>query len=83
VLVPTVLNGFTDSHYFRDAFGSQAYGFWPVRHTPYDLVAQGVHGNDERIHVADLGYAVEFQLRVCRALLSGSRPSNPTRDGRR
>jgi acetylornithine deacetylase/succinyl-diaminopimelate desuccinylase-like protein len=69
VLVPTLLNGFTDSHYFRSAFGSQAYGFWPVRHTPYDVVAKGMHGNDERIHVDDLGYAIEFQLRLCRDLL--------------
>ena len=71
VLVPTLLNGFTDSHYFRAAFGSQAYGFWPVRHTPYDVVADGVHGNDERIHVDDLGYAIEFQLRLCRDLIGG------------
>jgi acetylornithine deacetylase/succinyl-diaminopimelate desuccinylase-like protein len=73
VLVPTLLNGFTDSHYFRAAFGSQAYGFWPARHTPYDVVATGVHGNDERIHVDDLGYAIEFELRLCRELLGGPR----------
>ncbi len=73
VLVPTLLNGFTDSHYFRSAFGSQAYGFWPIRHTPYDVVANGMHGNDERIHVDDLGYAIDFQLRLCRDLLGGRR----------
>lgn len=69
VLVPTVLNGFTDSHWFREAFGSRAYGFWPTRTTPYDVVRDGVHGNDERIHVDDLGYATDVQLRLCRALL--------------
>jgi len=73
VLLPTVLNGFTDSHYFRAAFGSQAYGFWPVRRTPYEVIARGVHGIDERIHVDDLGYAVDFQLRLCRELLSSTR----------
>jgi acetylornithine deacetylase/succinyl-diaminopimelate desuccinylase-like protein len=78
VLVPTLLNGFTDSHYFRSAFGSQAYGFWPVRHTPYDVVATGVHGNDERIHVDDLGYAIEFELRLCRELLGP--PREPTHE---
>jgi len=69
VVVPTVLNGFTDSHYFREQFGSYAYGFWAARHTPYDVVAAGVHGNDERIHRDDLGYAAELELRLCRALL--------------
>ena len=28
------LNGFTDSHYVREAFGAVAYGIWPVRTTP-------------------------------------------------
>ena len=30
-LVPVVLPGFTDSHYLREAFGTVAYGFFPMR----------------------------------------------------
>ena len=56
MVVPTILNGYTDSHQMREAFGTVAYGIWPVRSTPYDVVASGVHGADERIHVDDLGY---------------------------
>jgi acetylornithine deacetylase/succinyl-diaminopimelate desuccinylase-like protein len=68
VLLPTVCAGFTDSHFMREAFGSVAYGFWPMRHTPYEVAAAGIHGPDERIHVGDLGYATRFQVEACRAV---------------
>jgi acetylornithine deacetylase/succinyl-diaminopimelate desuccinylase-like protein len=68
ILVPTILNGYTDSHPMRQAFGTVAYGIWPVRSTPYDVVASGVHGTDERIHVDDLGYATRFHIEACRAI---------------
>jgi acetylornithine deacetylase/succinyl-diaminopimelate desuccinylase-like protein len=67
-LVPMVCNGFTDSHYLRDAFGTVAYGIWPSRHTPNEVLAGGVHGRDERIHVDDLGYATAFHIDVCLAM---------------
>jgi acetylornithine deacetylase/succinyl-diaminopimelate desuccinylase-like protein len=70
VLLPTICNGFTDSHYLRAAFGSVAYGFWPMRTTPYEVAAAGVHGHDERIHVDDLGYATLFHVESCRSLLT-------------
>lgn len=44
--VPTVLQGFTDSHFFRD-LGIICYGFSPFLIAPED--SRGVHGNDERI----------------------------------
>jgi acetylornithine deacetylase/succinyl-diaminopimelate desuccinylase-like protein len=69
ILLPTICNGFTDSHYVRTAFGATAYGFWPVRHTPYEVAAAGVHAADERIHSADLGYATRFHVELCRTLL--------------
>lgn len=72
ILVPTICNGFTDSHYVRSVFGSVAYGIWPVRTTPYEVAAAGVHGDDERIHVDDLGYASLFHVEVCRTLLADS-----------
>ena len=70
ILLPTICNGFTDSHYLRAAFGSVAYGFWPMRTTPYEIAAAGVHGHDERIHADDLGYATMFHVEVCRSLLA-------------
>jgi acetylornithine deacetylase/succinyl-diaminopimelate desuccinylase-like protein len=68
VVVPTILNGYTDSHPMREAFGTVAYGVWPVRRTPYEVVAAGVHGADERIHVDDLGYATRFHIEAYRAI---------------
>jgi acetylornithine deacetylase/succinyl-diaminopimelate desuccinylase-like protein len=68
VLLPTISTGFTDSHFLRRAFGTTAYGFWPVRHTPSDVLYSGVHNRDERIHVDDLGYALDFTLHACRAV---------------
>jgi acetylornithine deacetylase/succinyl-diaminopimelate desuccinylase-like protein len=68
VLLPTISTGFTDSHFLRQAFGTTAYGFWPVRHTPSDVLFSGVHNRDERIHVDDLGYGLAFTLHACRAV---------------
>src|SRR4051812_45623510 len=68
ILLPTLCTGFTDSHFMRAAFGSVAYGFWPMRHTPYEVAAAGIHSTDERIHAGDLGYATRFQLEACRAI---------------
>jgi acetylornithine deacetylase/succinyl-diaminopimelate desuccinylase-like protein len=68
ILLPTVCTGFTDSHFMRDAFGTVAYGFWPMRYTPFEVAAAGIHSTDERIHTADLGYATRFQVEACRAV---------------
>jgi acetylornithine deacetylase/succinyl-diaminopimelate desuccinylase-like protein len=73
VLLPTLCTGFTDSHFMRAAFGSVAYGFWPMRHTPYEIAAAGIHSTDERIHVDDLGYATRFHVEACRAIGALSR----------
>jgi acetylornithine deacetylase/succinyl-diaminopimelate desuccinylase-like protein len=67
-LIPSMATGFTDSHYLRQAWGTIAYGFWPFRHTPSEVYGSGFHNRDERIHVDDLGYAVEFHLEACRAI---------------
>jgi acetylornithine deacetylase/succinyl-diaminopimelate desuccinylase-like protein len=69
VLVPQLSTGFTDAAYIRQAFGTVAYGFWPVVHTPLDLYEAGMHNKDERIHVDDLGVAVAMQLRIVERLL--------------
>ena len=66
VLMPTISTGFTDSHFLRESYGTVAYGMWPYRSTPMDVLASGVHNRDERIHVDDLAYGVEFTLYVAR-----------------
>jgi acetylornithine deacetylase/succinyl-diaminopimelate desuccinylase-like protein len=68
VVVPTLTNGFTNSHYVREAFGAVAYGFWPLRRTPTEVLHGGVHARDERVHVDDLGYATRFHVEVALAL---------------
>ena len=69
ILLPIVCTGFTDSHYARVAYGSVAYGLWPIRRTPFEIWGTTVHGHDERVHVDDVGYATQFHLEACRALL--------------
>jgi acetylornithine deacetylase/succinyl-diaminopimelate desuccinylase-like protein len=66
ILLPKISTGFTDSHFLREAFGTVAYGFWPVRATPLDVYMTGFHNKDERVHADDLATAVEFHLDVCR-----------------
>jgi acetylornithine deacetylase/succinyl-diaminopimelate desuccinylase-like protein len=57
-LVPALGGGFTDSHYVREAFGTVAYGFLPLR--ALDPGLHLAHGEDERVPVAD----VELWLRL-------------------
>ena len=58
--VPICLPGFTDSHWMREAFGTVAYGFFPMRTMKPEVAALLVHSADERIHVDDLELGVEF-----------------------
>jgi acetylornithine deacetylase/succinyl-diaminopimelate desuccinylase-like protein len=51
VVIPEVTTAFTDSHYFRD-HGIVAYGYSPFVVTPAEIA--GIHGNDERLRVAEL-----------------------------
>jgi acetylornithine deacetylase/succinyl-diaminopimelate desuccinylase-like protein len=68
VLLPTISTGFTDSHFMREAFGTVAYGFFPVRHTPVEVYQNGFHSRDERIHADDLVYATRFYLHAVERL---------------
>jgi acetylornithine deacetylase/succinyl-diaminopimelate desuccinylase-like protein len=58
--VPLCVPGFTDSHWMRDAFGTVAYGFFPMRAMDPELAARLIHSADERVHVDDLELGVEF-----------------------
>ena len=56
---PLACAGFTDSHWLREAFGTVAYGFFPMTgELPPDVALSLVHSADERIPVADLELAV-------------------------
>jgi acetylornithine deacetylase/succinyl-diaminopimelate desuccinylase-like protein len=59
-LLPDCTAGFTDSHWMREAFGTAAYGFFPLRTMPQHVAAGLIHSADERIAVADLERGVEL-----------------------
>jgi acetylornithine deacetylase/succinyl-diaminopimelate desuccinylase-like protein len=67
--VPICTAGFTDSHWLREAFGTTAYGFFPVR-MPAELTATLIHSADERIPVDDLELGLEWLRFAARTLLS-------------
>jgi acetylornithine deacetylase/succinyl-diaminopimelate desuccinylase-like protein len=60
-VVPSVLSGFTDSHFLRD-LGITAYGFSPVV-IPFED-AKSVHGNNERISVDNVRRGVTMMLEI-------------------
>ncbi len=57
---PICVAGFTDSHWLREAFGTVAYGFFPMRTMDPEVAARLVHSADERIAVDDLELGVDF-----------------------
>lgn len=59
-LAPICGAGFTDSHYLRAAFGTVAYGFFPLKAMELELAARLVHSDDERIAVDDLALGVDL-----------------------
>jgi acetylornithine deacetylase/succinyl-diaminopimelate desuccinylase-like protein len=67
-LAPICSSGFTDSHWLREAFGTVAYGFFPMRTMDFDLAARLVHSANERIPVDDLELGVEGLRFVAKAL---------------
>ena len=69
-LVPTVMPGFSDSHWFRKAFGSTVvYGFHPQRELDMLAAAPLVHGADERAAVSDVELAADFYAWLARRIL--------------
>ncbi len=67
-VAPICVPGFTDSHWPRAAFGTVAYGFFPLRAMSADLAARLVHAADERIAVDDLELGVRFLRHVAVAI---------------
>jgi acetylornithine deacetylase/succinyl-diaminopimelate desuccinylase-like protein len=67
---PICVAGFTDSHWFREAFGTVAYGFFPSRVMPIETAARLIHSADERVPVEDLELGVDFLRSAAQTLLS-------------
>jgi len=65
VVVPMMIAGFTDSHYFREK-GLDAYGFIPIAATPAE--ERGVHGLNERVSVKELGAALRRMIELLRLM---------------
>jgi acetylornithine deacetylase/succinyl-diaminopimelate desuccinylase-like protein len=60
-LVPMVMAGFSDSHWFRKAFdAATVYGFCPQRELSLLEAAPLVHSADERAAVSDIEFAARF-----------------------
>ncbi len=70
ILVPIVMAGFSDSHWFREAFDSAVvYGFCPQREIALTDAVPLVHGADERAAVADVELAERFYRDIVQEVL--------------
>ena len=69
-LLPLVLTGFTDSHWFRKAFPEcVAYGFFPQRKMSRFDTLPLIHAPDERIALDDIELASRFFNELAPAVL--------------
>jgi acetylornithine deacetylase/succinyl-diaminopimelate desuccinylase-like protein len=66
--LPICTAGFTDSHWLREAFGTVAYGFFPMREMRPEVAAQLIHSADERIPVGDLELGLDWMRLAARAV---------------
>ena len=64
-VLPSMLTGFTDAHYFREQ-GIVSYGFSGIALQAGE--SYGVHGNDERVPLAGLREGVQVLVKVIREL---------------
>ena len=60
-MIPTMLTSSTDSAKFRP-LGITAYGFEPFRLDDEEL--DRAHGDDERVSIENLGFALQFLYEV-------------------
>jgi len=70
-VVPNMIEGFTDSHYFRQ-IGIVAYGFIPIEITSGEM--HEVHGINERMPVKDLGNGIQRMVALLEIM--GGREEN-------
>ncbi|MCS6926387.1 MAG: M20/M25/M40 family metallo-hydrolase [Candidatus Binatia bacterium] len=74
-VVPAVLTGFTDSHYFRRK-GIVSYGFTGLALAQED--AQRVHGLNERVPIASLREGIQILFDVLQELVRNPSPNLST-----
>ena len=60
-VAPSVLGGFTDSHFFRD-IGIASYGYIPSIRT--SAQSSSVHGNNERIGIEAFNKGVQVMIEI-------------------
>lgn len=65
LVVPRVIAGFTDAHWFRE-LGLVAYGFVPRWLPPSETL--GIHGSNERIAIDNLERGVQTMVRILEVL---------------
>jgi acetylornithine deacetylase/succinyl-diaminopimelate desuccinylase-like protein len=68
-LAPIACPGFTDSHYLREAYGTIAYGFFPIKAMDTQLATMLIHSANERTAVDDLELGVDMLRAAARSLL--------------
>jgi len=64
-VVPRMIAGFTDAHYFRD-LGIVAYGFVPRRLRPHET--RGIHGPNERVSLDNLELGINTLVEILEEL---------------
>ena len=70
-LVPMAMPGFSDSHWFREAFpDATVYGFCPHREISLLEAAPLIHGADERVPASDVELSAAFFSEMARRLLA-------------
>jgi acetylornithine deacetylase/succinyl-diaminopimelate desuccinylase-like protein len=70
LVVPSGLQGFSDSHWWRQAFpGCVVYGFLPARAFDVFEATPLVHGADERVPVEDLRLGARFFAKLVTEML--------------
>jgi acetylornithine deacetylase/succinyl-diaminopimelate desuccinylase-like protein len=70
-VLPVSVAGFTDSHWLRDAFGTVAYGFCPMKAMDTQLAARLIHSANERVEIDDLELAVDCFRQVALEVTGG------------
>jgi len=70
-VVPIVMPGFSDSHWWRKAFGAETtvYGFSPQRDMSLFEASPLVHSADERVKASDVEFAAQFFEDISREVL--------------
>jgi acetylornithine deacetylase/succinyl-diaminopimelate desuccinylase-like protein len=70
-VLPGVMVGFSDSHWFRKAFGATVFGFCPQSAMSFAEAEPLIHGADERVAVADVELMASFFWDLPRRILGG------------